>query len=75
MLLTLPAVAVYLRALMLEQVVGHPGDSLPAWFQLLQQAGIARIEAKTQVVQALPASASSATRSCLRCPLPQAFRR
>ena len=50
-LLTLPAVAVYLRALLLDQVVGHPGDSLPAWFQLLQQAGIARIEAKTQVVR------------------------
>ena len=50
-LLTLPAVAVYLRALVLEQVVGHPGDSLPVWFQLLQQAGIARIEAKAQVVR------------------------
>ena len=50
-LLTLPAVAVYLRALLLDQVVGHPGDSLPTWFQLLQQAGIARIEAKTQVVR------------------------
>jgi cation/acetate symporter len=49
--LTLPAVAVYLRALVLDQVVGHPGDSLPVWFQLLQQAGIARIEAKTQVVR------------------------
>jgi cation/acetate symporter len=50
-LLTLPAVAVYLRALLLDQVVGHPGDSLPAWFQLLQQSGIARIETKTQVVR------------------------
>jgi cation/acetate symporter len=50
-LLTLPAVAVYLRAMLLDQVVGHPGDSLPVWFQLLQQAGIARIEAKTQVVR------------------------
>ena len=37
--------------LLLDQVVGHPGDSLPVWFQLLQQAGIARIEAKTQVVR------------------------
>jgi cation/acetate symporter len=50
-LLTLPAVAVYLRALLLEQVVGHPGDHLPVWFQQLQQAGIARIEAKTQLVR------------------------
>jgi cation/acetate symporter len=50
-LLTLPAVAVYLRALIVEQVAGHPGDRLPAWFQLLQQAGIARIESKTQVVK------------------------
>ena len=51
MLLTLPAVAVYLRALLVEQVAGHPGDRLPAWFQLLQQAGIARIEAKAQLVK------------------------
>jgi cation/acetate symporter len=50
-LLTLPAVAVYLRALLLDQVVGQPGDRLPVWFQLLQQAGIARIEAKTEVVR------------------------
>jgi cation/acetate symporter len=50
-LLTLPAVAVYLRALVIEQVVGHPGDALPVWFQLLQQSGIARIEAKTQMVR------------------------
>jgi cation/acetate symporter len=50
-LLTLPAVAVYLRALIVEQVAGHPGDRLPVWFQLLQQAGIAKIEAKTQIVK------------------------
>jgi cation/acetate symporter len=49
--LTLPAIAVYLRAMLLEQVVSHPGDRLPLWFQLLQQAGIAKIEAKTQVVK------------------------
>jgi cation/acetate symporter len=50
-LLTLPAVAVYLRALIVEQVAGHPGDRLPVWFQMLQQAGIAKIEAKTQIVK------------------------
>jgi cation/acetate symporter len=50
-LLTLPAVAVYLRALMVEQVVGQQGDRLPVWFQVLQQAGIAQIEAKTQLVR------------------------
>jgi cation/acetate symporter len=49
-LLTLPAVAVYLRAMLVEQIAGHPGDRLPVWFQLLQQAGIAKIEAKTQIV-------------------------
>ncbi len=49
--LTLPAIAVYLRAMLLEQIAGHPGDRLPVWFQLLQQAGIARIEAKAQVVK------------------------
>jgi len=50
-LLTLPAVAVYLRAMLMEQVVGQPGDRLPVWFQLLQQAGIAAIDAKAQVVR------------------------
>jgi cation/acetate symporter len=50
-LLTLPAIAVYLRAMLLEQVVGHAGDRLPMWFQLLQQAGIASVEAKAQTVR------------------------
>jgi cation/acetate symporter len=50
-LLTLPAIAVYLRAMIVEQVAGHPGDRLPVWFQLLQQAGIAKIESKTQIVK------------------------
>ena len=50
-LLTLPAIAVYLRAMLVEQVAGHPGDRLPVWFQLLQQAGIARVESKTQIVK------------------------
>jgi cation/acetate symporter len=49
-LLTLPAVAIYLRALLLDQVIGQQGDSLPIWFQLLQQAGIARVDSKTQLV-------------------------
>ena len=49
-MLTLPAIAVYLRALFLEQVVGQSGERLPIWFQLLQQSGIARIASKTQVV-------------------------
>jgi cation/acetate symporter len=44
-LLTLPAVAVFLRHLLLDQVVGQPVDRLPAWFQALQQAGIARVDA------------------------------
>ena len=43
-LLTLPAVAVFLRALLLDQVIGRAVDRLPAWFQSLQQAGIARID-------------------------------
>ncbi len=50
-LLTLPAVAVYLRSFVLEQVVNLPPDRLPVWFQLLQQAGIARLDAKGPLVQ------------------------
>jgi cation/acetate symporter len=30
--------------------VAHPNDGLPVWFQLLQQAGIARITTKSQLV-------------------------
>jgi cation/acetate symporter len=49
-LLTLPAVAVYLRFLLFEQVVGQPPEQLPAWMQILQQAGIAQIEPGPQAV-------------------------
>jgi cation/acetate symporter len=50
-LLTLPAVAVYLRTMILDQVANQPADSLPAWFQLLQQAGIAKVEARLPTVR------------------------
>jgi cation/acetate symporter len=50
-LLTLPAVAVYLRSLILDQVAGHAVDRLPAWFQVLQQAGIAKVGAKASLVK------------------------
>src|SRR5262249_6313683 len=45
-----PAFAVYRRLLIAEQVVGSAGDRLPIWFQILQQAGIARIASKEHVV-------------------------
>src|SRR5262245_4749144 len=43
--LTLPAIAIFLRQMLLDQVVGQPADRLPAWFQTLEQAGIASVEA------------------------------
>ena len=49
-LLTLPAVAVYVRFLLFEQVIGQSPEQLPAWFQILQQAGIAQVEPGTQPV-------------------------
>jgi cation/acetate symporter len=49
-LLTLPAVAVFLRALLLDQVIGQPVDRLPAWFQSLQQVGIARVDTTAPTV-------------------------
>jgi cation/acetate symporter len=49
-LLTLPAVAVYVRFLLFEQVIGQAPEQLPAWFQVLQQAGIAQIEPSPQPV-------------------------
>src|SRR6185295_19529340 len=44
-LLTLPAVAAFLRSLLLDQVIGQPVDRLPVWFQSLVQVGIARVDA------------------------------
>src|SRR5262249_45560439 len=44
-LLTLPAVAIYLRVMLLDQVIGQPVDRLPAWFNALQKAEIARVDA------------------------------
>jgi cation/acetate symporter len=48
--LTLPAIAIYLRLLLLDQVIGQPADRLPAWFQTLQQMGFARVDATTPTV-------------------------
>jgi cation/acetate symporter len=48
--LTLPAIAIYLRLMLLDQVIGQPADRLPGWFQSLQQAGIARVDATTPTV-------------------------
>src|SRR5262249_9392467 len=50
-LLTLPAVAIFLRLMLLDQVVGQPVDRLPAWFHALEQAGIARVDATTPTVR------------------------
>ena len=49
-LLTLPAVAVFLRALLLDQVIGQPADRLPDWFRALQQVGIARVDTTAPTV-------------------------
>jgi cation/acetate symporter len=49
-LLTLPAVAIYLRLMLLDQVIGHPVDQLPVWFEGLQKAEIARIDATSPTV-------------------------
>jgi cation/acetate symporter len=49
-LLTLPAVAIYLRVMLLEHVIGQPVDRLPEWFVGLQKAEIARVDATTPTV-------------------------
>jgi cation/acetate symporter len=49
-LLTLPAVAVFLRALLLDQVIGQPTERLPEWFVALQEAGIASIAGNAPTV-------------------------
>jgi cation/acetate symporter len=43
--LTLPAIAVFLRQMLLDQVVGQPADRLPSWLQALEQIGVARVDA------------------------------
>lgn len=50
LLMTIPAVAIYFRYIVLDQVVGKSTDDLPAWFHLLQQAGIVKLETKTQLI-------------------------
>ena len=49
-MMTVPAIAIYFRFMVLDQVVGRATDDLPAWFQMLQQAGIVKLEAKTQLI-------------------------
>jgi cation/acetate symporter len=49
-LLTLPAIAIFLRMLLLDQVVGQPANRLPEWFQALQRAGIARADTTAPTV-------------------------
>lgn len=48
--MTLPAIAIYFRTILLEQVVGQPSTGVPPWFTALQEAGIAKLEAKTQLI-------------------------
>lgn len=49
-MMTVPAVAIYFRFMLLDQVVGRASSDVPAWFEMLQQAGIARLETKTQLI-------------------------
>ena len=73
-LLTLPAVAIYLRLLLMDQVVGQPGDNLPQWFQLLQQAGIHAWK-RNRSLSSSPTSGSSGMRPCSPCRSLRAYRK
>ena len=42
--MTLPAIAVFLRQMVLDQVVGQPADRLPSWLQALELVGVARVD-------------------------------
>ncbi len=48
--LTISASAVFLRFLIVDQVVGTTPDNLPAWFQTLQALGLARIDGPARVI-------------------------
>jgi cation/acetate symporter len=49
-LITLSAVAVFLRMLIVDQVVGNVTERLPGWFQSLQQMGIAQVQPESRLV-------------------------
>jgi cation/acetate symporter len=48
--LTTASVAVYLRGLVLEQVIGANVDQLPLWFKAMQQTGMASINKASDIV-------------------------
>jgi cation/acetate symporter len=48
--LTISASAVFLRFLMVDQVVGQTPDNLPQWFSTLQALGLAKIEGPARVI-------------------------
>jgi cation/acetate symporter len=49
-LITLSAVAVFLRMLIVDQVVGNVTERLPVWFRSLQQMGIAQVQPESRLV-------------------------
>jgi cation/acetate symporter len=55
LILTMTAIAVYLRFMISEQVFAKPADRLPGWFQLLMQQGLAAISVKGSVPVSLAA--------------------
>lgn len=56
-ILTMTAVAVYLRAYVTEQVFGSAADRLPGWFQVLQNMGLGQVGAKGSVPVSMAAIA------------------
>jgi cation/acetate symporter len=52
-LLTLPAIAVFARTLVLTELAGKSPDRLPEWFQALVQTGQASYDAQAAKVQAV----------------------
>jgi cation/acetate symporter len=58
-ILTMTAVAVYVRAYVTEQVFAMPADRLPGWFQVLQQMDLARVDAKGSAPVSMAAIAFS----------------
>jgi cation/acetate symporter len=48
--LTLAAIAVYLRGMVLDQVIGVAPDRLPAWFTVLQEMGLTSLTRSGAVV-------------------------
>lgn len=69
-LLTLSALAVFFRGIVMNDLVGRSADQLPAWFNALREAGLATVNGR---VPELPLASFSFARDGVLYAIPQAM--